>query len=156
MSSSSPSSLLPLLFFVHVFKGELGSLRDEVAFLKGEAGEGEKLEESDIAKLRSAIDSYVVDTDAYATLQMGKMTLTKLKDAFAIFKNLVIMARNDSKDTETSSSSASSSASSLGNTSDAEVCDSLSLSSCVPLSHSLSLFHSFTLSLFIICTRCWS
>mmetsp|Transcript_29599 Transcript_29599/g.38147 ORF Transcript_29599/g.38147 Transcript_29599/m.38147 type:complete len:740 (+) Transcript_29599:62-2281(+) len=77
-------------------KGELGSLREEVSFLKGESGEGEVLNESEIAKLRSAIDTYVVDTDPYATLQMGKMTLTKLKDAFAIFKNLVIMARNDS------------------------------------------------------------
>ena len=37
--------------------------------------------------------TYVASRDPYATLQIGKMTLTKLKDAFAIFKNLVLEAR---------------------------------------------------------------
>jgi hypothetical protein len=41
-----------------------------VAYLKGEAGEGEALEEGEIAKLRAAIDSYVINTDPYATLQV--------------------------------------------------------------------------------------
>jgi uncharacterized membrane protein YgcG len=58
--------------------------------------------------------------------KMGKMTLIKLKDAFAIFKNLVIMARNDAKNgSSTSSSSGSSGGSgggaSQGSASDAEV-----------------------------------
>ena len=33
------------------------------------------------------------NTDPYAVLQMGAMTLTRLKDAHAIFKNLVVDAR---------------------------------------------------------------
>jgi len=75
-------------------KTEVHSLRDEVAFLKGEAGEGEALDPDELDRLHAAVEAYLGDTDPYATLSAGKLTLTKLKDAFAIFKNLVLEARN--------------------------------------------------------------
>lgn len=51
-------------------KGELGAMREEVAFLKGEAGEGAALSPEEVAKLHAAIQAYVASTDPYATLQV--------------------------------------------------------------------------------------
>jgi len=75
-------------------KGQVTNLKDEITYLKGEAGEGDTLSEAEIAELQQTITAYVDNKDPYATLQIGKLTLTKLKDAFAIFKNLVLRARH--------------------------------------------------------------
>jgi len=74
-------------------RGELTAVREEVAFLKGESGEGEALTLDEVDKLRAAVEAFVDDPNPTSTLQMGKMTLTKLKDVFAMFKNLVLDAR---------------------------------------------------------------
>lgn len=78
-------------------KGEMRGLQEEIRFLKGEAGEGEALTEDEVNELKRQVEVYVNNKDPYATLQLGKMTLTKLKDAFGVFKNLVLQARADAR-----------------------------------------------------------
>lgn len=78
-------------------KGEVKGLHEEIKFLKGEAGEGDTLTEEEINELKRQVDAYVNNRDPYSTLQLGKMTLTKLKDAFGIFKNLVLQARAEAR-----------------------------------------------------------
>ncbi len=75
-------------------KGELLGLREEIAFLKGEAGEGEVLSPLDQEELNKACRAYCDDPNPQALLQIGQMTLTKIKDAFAVLKNLVLEARS--------------------------------------------------------------
>eukprot|EP00605_Chrysophyceae_sp_TOSAG23-4_P001469 GSChrysophyteH1.ASY1.ANO1.1605.1 assembled CDS len=74
-------------------KGELLGLREEIAYLKGEAGEGEALTPQALEDLSHACREYVEDPDPGAILNIGSMSLTKIKDAFAVLKNLVLEAR---------------------------------------------------------------
>jgi kinesin family protein 6/9 len=74
-------------------KGEILGLREEVAYLKGEAGEGEALSPIALEELTQGCRAYCNDPDPHAVLQVGALSLTKIKDAFAIFKNLVLEAR---------------------------------------------------------------
>jgi len=74
-------------------KGELLALREEIGFLKGEAGEGDILSPLDLEELNQGCRAYCDDGNPQALLNVGKLTLTKIKDAFAILKNLVLEAR---------------------------------------------------------------
>jgi kinesin family member 6/9 len=74
-------------------KGELMGLREEIAYLKGEAGEGDALTPLALDELNQNCRSYVDDPDPQSVISIGPMTLTKIKDAFAVFKNLVLEAR---------------------------------------------------------------
>jgi len=74
-------------------KSEILALREEIAFLKGEAGEGDILTPSDLEVLKNQVKSYVDDPDPRALLNVGSITLTKMKDAFAIMKNFSLEAR---------------------------------------------------------------
>ena len=74
-------------------KAEILELREEIAFLKGEAGEGDILTPQELEDLKSKIGVYSSDMDPHAILNIGAMTLTKIKDSFAIFKNLVLETR---------------------------------------------------------------
>jgi hypothetical protein len=47
----------------------------------------------EIEELKQQCKDYCNNADPYATLDIGRLTLTKIKDAFAIFKNLVLDAR---------------------------------------------------------------
>jgi len=71
-------------------KAEILELREEIAFLKGEAGEGDLLTPQELEDLKNRVRAYSNDMDPHAILNIGTMTLTKIKDAFAIFKNLVL------------------------------------------------------------------
>ena len=74
-------------------KNEILQLREEIGFLKGEAGEGEALTPQDIDDLQTKCQTYCDNPDPYAGLNIGKLSLTKIKDAFAIFKNIVLETR---------------------------------------------------------------
>eukprot|EP00602_Paraphysomonas_sp_CaronLab_P007215 CAMPEP_0185034954 /NCGR_PEP_ID=MMETSP1103-20130426/25460_1 /TAXON_ID=36769 /ORGANISM="Paraphysomonas bandaiensis, Strain Caron Lab Isolate" /LENGTH=758 /DNA_ID=CAMNT_0027571817 /DNA_START=185 /DNA_END=2461 /DNA_ORIENTATION=+ len=78
-------------------KNEVLTLREEIAFLKGEAGEGDALTPQAAEELKEKIRQYCDDTDPLCILNIGELTITKIKDAFAIFKNLVLEARQSSK-----------------------------------------------------------
>ena len=71
-------------------KQEILTLREEIAFLKGDAGEGDILTPGEIEKLKLQCRDYVVDPDPRGLLNIGSMTLTKIKDTFAILKNLAL------------------------------------------------------------------
>ncbi len=76
-------------------KAELSALREEIRFLKGEAGEGYDLSEEQREELKRKVMEYVDDRDIQAMLNIGSMTLTKIRDVHAIFKNLVLEAREE-------------------------------------------------------------
>ncbi|KAJ1461060.1 P-loop containing nucleoside triphosphate hydrolase protein [Pelagophyceae sp. CCMP2097] len=73
-------------------KGEVQTLRAEVQYLKGESGEGNALTDGERAELRGACEEYVSSRDAEAQLQVNPLTLTRIRDCFAIFKNMVLAA----------------------------------------------------------------
>ena len=60
---------------------------------QGESGEGEVLTPQEMEDLKRQCREYVDDADPYAALNIGSLTLAKIKDAFAVFKNLVLEAR---------------------------------------------------------------
>ncbi len=74
-------------------KNELLSLREEIAYLKGEAGEGDALTPLALEELKDSINSYCGNLDPNATLNIGALSLTKIREAFKAFKDLVVDAR---------------------------------------------------------------
>jgi kinesin family protein 6/9 len=70
-------------------KGELLTLREEVAYLKGEAGEGEQLTPSALDEIKNSCRQYCYDRDPNAILNVGSLTLTKIKEVFQIMRGLV-------------------------------------------------------------------
>lgn len=73
-------------------KGELSLLREELKFMKGETGEGYDLTDEQREDIKRKVKDYVDDRDVGAQLNIGQLTVTRIKDAFAIFKNLVLEA----------------------------------------------------------------
>lgn len=71
-------------------KSELSTLKAEVSFLKGEAGEGDTLTDMERAELHSACDAYVAGKDQQ--LQVVPLTLVRIRDCFEILKNMVLNA----------------------------------------------------------------
>ena len=67
-----------------------------VFHLQGEAGEGDALLPTELEELKEQCRQYCYNTDPYSTLNIGPMTLTKIKDSFAIMKNLVLENANNS------------------------------------------------------------
>jgi kinesin family protein 6/9 len=74
-------------------KSEILMLREEVSFMKGEAGDGDVLTPQAQDDLKRKCSEYCDDPDPLSVLNIGSMSLTRIKDAFAIFKNLVLGAR---------------------------------------------------------------
>jgi kinesin family protein 6/9 len=70
-------------------KGELLNLREEVNYLKGETGEGDDLSPQELEDLRNLCRNYCYDRDPNSLLNIGALTLTKIKRVFEIFKALV-------------------------------------------------------------------
>lgn len=64
--------------------------------MQGEAGEGDALLPTELEELKEQCRQYCYNTDPYSTLNIGPMTLTKIKDSFAIMKNLVLENANNS------------------------------------------------------------
>lgn len=61
--------------------------------LQGEAGEGDALSAQAIEDLQRECRIYCDSMDPLATLNIGALTLTKIKDTFAVLKNLVLESR---------------------------------------------------------------
>ena len=89
--------------------------------MKGEAGEGDALTPKELDDLSSRIKEYVDERNQEALLNIGKLTLTKIKTAFGIFKSLISEIRNIAGEDRSNDSTLS------GNSSD-EVAD---LKSCL-------------------------
>lgn len=70
-------------------KTEVLTLREEVAYLKGTAGEGDDLTPKQIEELKEQIRVFCNDPDPRSLLNIGTLSLTKLKESFGIFKNFV-------------------------------------------------------------------
>lgn len=68
-------------------KGELKRLREEIKFLKGENGEEDELSNEELSDLKQIVESYTSRQDD-ADLNIGRITLTKVKTVFTIFKEL--------------------------------------------------------------------
>ncbi len=54
-------------------KTEILTLREEVAYLKGEAGDGEALTPAAMEDLRTSCKNYVYDGDPNSSLNIGKL-----------------------------------------------------------------------------------
>lgn len=70
-------------------KVEVVSLREQMAFLKGESGEGAVLSDADKDTLREQCMQYCYDADPRAILNIGTLTLNKIKEGFLIMKSFV-------------------------------------------------------------------
>eukprot|EP01035_Chromulina_nebulosa_P018170 gene18170-23828_t len=88
---------------IRKLKNEMLSMREEIGFLKGEAGEGQPLTPLEIEELKILCREYCDNLDPTSVLNIGKLTLTKIKDAFAILKNLVLEARSMNSNSDTTS-----------------------------------------------------
>ena len=80
-------------------RGEVGRLREEVRFLKGENGEGEALTQEEMEDLETRVKVFVEDRGDGAELDLGTITLTKIQAAHAIFKRMVLEERKRGGDT---------------------------------------------------------
>jgi kinesin family protein 6/9 len=74
-------------------KNELLALREEIAYLKGEAGEGDALTPMALEELKDGVVTYCSNPDPASALNIGTLTLTKLREAFKVFKLLVVEAK---------------------------------------------------------------
>lgn len=70
-------------------KAEVLNLREEIAFLKGETGEGEDLTPQELDDLKEKTRAYCLDNDPHSVLNIGSLTLTKIKRVFSILKGFV-------------------------------------------------------------------
>jgi len=73
-------------------KSEVSTLRAEIGYLKGEAGEGDELTDAERNELHSACEVYVKSRDPDETLRVAPLTLTRIRDCFALLKNMVLQA----------------------------------------------------------------
>ena len=76
-------------------RAEVQGLREQVQYLQGEAGEEGALSEDTVARLQEACGEYVESVDPEAELRLGRITLLRVRDCFAILKNMVLEARAD-------------------------------------------------------------
>ena len=60
--------------------------------MKGEAGEGDELTDAERNELHSACEVYVKSRDPDETLRVAPLTLTRIRDCFALLKNMVLQA----------------------------------------------------------------
>jgi kinesin family member 6/9 len=81
------------LLMIRRLKGEVAALQDEVAYLKGESGEGAILNAEERASLEQACTVYVNHADPAQQLNIGAYTMTKIRDCFAVLRNMVLEAR---------------------------------------------------------------
>lgn len=70
-------------------KNEMMTLREEISYLKNEAGEGDALTPVELDELKTSIREYLQDMDPESILNIGTMTLTKLRHTFSFFKQFV-------------------------------------------------------------------
>lgn len=78
-------------------KAQVASLEAELSFVKGEAGEGDSLTEGERQELNNACQEYVASRDPNEGLRVAPLTLVRIKDCFAILKNLVLGAQGASE-----------------------------------------------------------
>lgn len=68
-------------------------MKQEIAFLKGEVGEGSELSESELKRLRDAIQAFLDDPSPDATLALGDYT--RIRTSFGILKEIIRDAREN-------------------------------------------------------------
>lgn len=68
-------------------KAEIFKLREEIKFLKGENGDDGIITESQRNEMNRAIQNYLTNNDPVAELNIGSITMTKLNEAFRLFKS---------------------------------------------------------------------
>ncbi len=84
------------LQLIRRLKAELLNLREEIAFLKGENGDEEQvLTPSETEELKNSVRVYMNDPDQRAILNIGKLTLTKIKDVFVMMKNIYLECKSN-------------------------------------------------------------
>lgn len=71
-------------------KAEIFKLREEVKFLKGENGDDGIITESQRNEMNRAIQNYLTNNDPIAELNIGPITMTKLSEAFRLFKSAIL------------------------------------------------------------------
>ena len=71
-------------------KGEIASLKEEIAFLKGEAGEGQELTDRDKALLKQKCIDFVNDRDPESCLSVGELTYTRIRACFQYLKECAV------------------------------------------------------------------
>ena len=69
-------------------KAEVKRLREEVRYLQGENGEGEELSKDQCKELEEAISLYI-HGDGKTPLNIGTMTLAKIRAAFSVFRHII-------------------------------------------------------------------
>jgi hypothetical protein len=77
-------------------KAEIFKLREEVRFLKGENGDDGIITEDQKKELNLAIQNYITNNDPVAELNIGSITMTKLNEAFRLFKLAFLDSRDKS------------------------------------------------------------
>ena len=91
-------------------RAEVGRLREEVKYLKGENAEeggecdsadGFGLDREQMSDLERRIKEYVEDRNERSVLDVGTVTLTKMHCAYTIFKRMLLAERSDAGDTPT-------------------------------------------------------
>ena len=84
-------------------RSEVGRLREEVKYLKGENGEegeggdggdGSGLNEEQISDLERRVEEYVADRDDRSVLDVGTVTLSRMQFAHTIFKRMLLAGRS--------------------------------------------------------------
>lgn len=84
------------LQLIRRLKAELLNLREEISFLKGENSDEEQiLTPSETEELMNNVRIYMNDPDQRAILNIGKLTLTKIKDVFVMMKNVYLECKSN-------------------------------------------------------------
>jgi hypothetical protein len=99
-NSATVNEELEAQLVIQRLKAEIFKLREEVRFLKGENGDDGIITEDQKNELNLAIQNYITDNDPVAELNMGSITMTKLNEAFRLFK-LAILDSRDKSDNST-------------------------------------------------------
>ena len=92
------------LQLIRRLKAELLNLREEISFLKGENSDEEQiLTPSETEELMNNVRIYMNDPDQRAILNIGKLTLTKIKDVFVMMKNVYLECKSNGGSSSSSS-----------------------------------------------------
>lgn len=67
-------------------KNEVLALREEISFLKNESGEGDNLTPQEIEELKMKVKEYLSDGNPQSILNIGTLTLNKIKQVFILMK----------------------------------------------------------------------
>mmetsp|Transcript_27944 Transcript_27944/g.39996 ORF Transcript_27944/g.39996 Transcript_27944/m.39996 type:complete len:596 (+) Transcript_27944:316-2103(+) len=87
-NTASVNQELEPLLVIRRLKADIIKLREEIKFLKGESGDDGLITELQRDELNRAIKCYINDRDQRTELNIGSITITKLNEAFRLFKSI--------------------------------------------------------------------